>query len=193
MSARARVGAALLVLGLLAGCSGSGDDPQKPGARATLPAPLPDIDLPVLGEGATTRNLADVERATLVNVWATWCAPCREEMPVLQEFAEKHAGVVDVLGINFQDPQEDLALKFTRETGVTYPSLRDVDGDINRLSPFPELRGLPFMVVVDADGQVVGQEFSLVKSLADVEKLVTEHLPDAFQADVDADAEEGEE
>lgn len=152
---------------------------------------MPDLVLPGMA-GDVDLNLSEIDRPTLVNVWATWCAPCRTEMPLLQEFSEKYEGRVEVLGINFQDPQSELAEKFLDETGVTYPSVRDVEGVINRAAPFPELRGLPFMVVVDAQGQAVGREFAVAHSVADLEELVEKYLPGALAAEPEKIVEESE-
>lgn len=183
-TAAAVLGAAVLMAGLAA--CGDPETPQTPGtttgpgATGASAAPMPDLELPLL-TGAGTRNLSEVERPTLVNVWATWCAPCRKEMPVIEEFAQAHAGVVDVLGINFQDPQVDAAKKFVAETGVTYPSVRDADGKIDGLAPFPRLQGLPFMAVVDADGKLVGAEFSIATDVSDLEDLLERHLPGVLE------------
>lgn len=170
----AAVFAATVLVGGLAACTDDAD--REPASPSATTAPMPDLELPLLS-GAGSRNLAEVDRPTLVNVWATWCGPCRAEMPVIEEFAQAHAGVVDVLGINFQDPQTDAAKKFVAETGVTYPSVRDADGKIDGLKPFPRLIGLPFMAVVDADGRLVGSEFSIATDVSDLEELVERHLP----------------
>ena len=65
----------------------------------------------------------------LVNFWASWCAPCEDESPALEEFYERNRGRgVVVLGIDTQDLTDD-ALGFMRELDLTYPQLRDPDAD----------------------------------------------------------------
>lgn len=142
----------------------------------SLPAPMPDITLEGF-DGADPVNLSEIDTPTVVNLWASWCAPCRDEMPVLQEFSQKYAGRVDVLGVDYQDPQYGKAKKLVADTGVTYPLVRDVDGELDRLDPFPYVAGLPFMAFVDAEGRMVGRQFVAVDDLAELEEIVGEHLP----------------
>lgn len=160
---------------LLAGCTGSsGGGAGRPGTDA-LPAPLPSLELEPFGEGEPLQ-LAEQRGPLVINLWASWCSPCRREMPILEQFARKHAGRVDVIGIDYQDPQTDAARELVADTGVTYPLFTDLDGELDRLGPFPHLRGLPFWAFVDADGEVVAWEFVEVEQLAELEQLVETHL-----------------
>jgi thiol-disulfide isomerase/thioredoxin len=109
--------------------------------RAALqPCPSPDQDAgrpsgPLAG--VTTRCLgapgvvdlgpALAGRTTLLNLWASWCVPCREEMPVLAAYAER-PGSIPVLGVNVKEPAS-AGLAFMAEIGVHYPSLYDSDAD----------------------------------------------------------------
>jgi thiol-disulfide isomerase/thioredoxin len=76
-----------------------------------------------------TWRLADLKgRAALLNFWASWCEPCRAEMPTLQQVAELYgAEKLVVLAINFKEPAAR-ALQFAKTTGVTLPVLLDIDG-----------------------------------------------------------------
>ena len=95
----------------------------------------------------------------VVNLWASWCGPCRKEMPVLQAFHEQHGDRVPVLGIDYHDPQTAAALELAKDTGVTYPLLADPQGALERRDAVPRLAGLPFLALVDAEGRVVHREF----------------------------------
>lgn len=110
---------------------------------------LPDISLHCLGSTASL-SLADVKGPAIVNVWSTTCAPCREEMPVLQEFHEKYGDQVPLLGLNFLDTYPGAAIDFARLKGVTYPSVADACGDLQGSDV--EILGLPQFVFVKADG-----------------------------------------
>lgn len=178
-----RTARVLAVVGAVAGLVACTPGTQSGGGgtpKVELPAPLPDLELPGLGD-APGGNLADVKGPAVISVWASWCGPCRTEMPILETFDEEHGDAVDMVGINFQDPQEQKALKFMRERGVSYPSFRDVDGQIDRLAPFPLMKGLPFMAFVDADGQMVAAEFVIIHDVEQLETLVDKHLPGALQ------------
>lgn len=111
----------------------------------------PDRELPVLG-GPGTGSIADYRgRWVLVNLWASWCVPCRQEAPVLDEFARRYRGRnVTVLGIDVQDNSDD-ALAFLREFDVRYPQLRSV-GD-ERSEAFGST-GVPENFLVDPRGRL---------------------------------------
>ena len=88
----------------------------------------------------------------LVNFWATWCLPCRAEMPLLQAMAKRHhdAGLV-VLGLSVDRAGPDDVLRFLREHSITYPVAivgRDVE------SAFGGVQGYPTSVLLDRAGQV---------------------------------------
>lgn len=114
---------------------------------------LPSLRLPCLAE----RGHIDVSRLggkpTLVNLWATWCGPCREEMPLLQAGYEKAGGRVQFVGIDTRDDPESAA-DYLPEVGVTYPQLVDPDGQLLQHSRIP---GLPVTLLLDEDGVEVAR------------------------------------
>jgi cytochrome c biogenesis protein CcmG/thiol:disulfide interchange protein DsbE len=113
--------------------------------------PAPDAELPVLG-GEETGSLADYRgRWVLVNFWASWCDPCRTEAPALEEFQRRHGGPrFTVLGIDQRDLTDD-ALEFVEEYELSYPQLRDGEGE--RADPFG-MTGLPESFLVDPQGRI---------------------------------------
>jgi len=114
---------------------------------------LPDLTLPCLGGGPDV-DLSGLEGPMVINLWASWCGPCRKEMPVLEEFHERYGDRVPVVGIDYQDQQPGAALDLAVETGVSYPLLADPGGDLNALDPLPPIRGLPYLLFLDADGEL---------------------------------------
>jgi cytochrome c biogenesis protein CcmG, thiol:disulfide interchange protein DsbE len=96
--------------------------------------PVPDAtaQLPNL-DGNGVGSLADYRgRWVLVNVWASWCVPCRTESPALQRFYQAHRGPhFTILGIDSNDLTDD-ALAFERRYGITYPQVRDGSGDYSQ-------------------------------------------------------------
>ncbi|ONI67386.1 alkyl hydroperoxide reductase [Kribbella sp. ALI-6-A] len=173
---------------LLAGCGdqkGEGSStPSAPGAAATVVAcpstpskspatnGLPDVTLPCLGEGPDTR-LADLRGPLVVNVWAQWCGPCRDEAPYLAELQKKAAGKVKLLGIDYADPRPELAVKFAAQHGLDYPHLKDADKSVRQ--PL-KIGGPPLTAFVDQDGAVVYVHRGVLKSQQQLDQLVKDKL-----------------
>jgi len=112
----------------------------------------PAFSLPGVVDEESVIRLSDHRGVPVVlNFWASWCAPCRREMPVLAQVSAELSGRVDFVGIDHQDRRED-ALELLRETGVSYPTAFDQSGGTARDY---ELRGLPTTVFIDADGRVL--------------------------------------
>ena len=139
---------------------------------------LPDVTLPCLGGGPDV-DLSTLAGPMIVNLWASNCAPCRKEMPALQEFYETHGDRVAVVGVDYQDAQPGAALELARRTGVTYPLLADPGGDINAREPLPVIRGLPYLVFVTADGEVTALPGG-VESSQELAALADQHLGTAL-------------
>jgi len=113
--------------------------------------PVPTTPLPRL-EGGGSQSLADYRgRWVLVNFWASWCPPCREEAPALEDLQRRHVGPrFTVLGIDSRDLSDD-GRAFVRRYGLSYPQLRDADGDV---SHDYGTTGLPESYLIDPQGKV---------------------------------------
>ena len=153
----------------------AGVEPCRPGDGPPVEGGLPEVTLPCLGGGVDV-DLSSLRGPMVVNLWASWCGPCREEMPILQAFHERHGDEVSVLGIDYQDQQVTGAMELVSETGVTYPLLADPQGTLDGAAPLPRMQGLPFLAFVDADGRVVHQEFVILESQQQLLALVDDHL-----------------
>ena len=147
-------------------------------AAALTPCPaglgpeLPDLELPCLGGGPDVALRAAVPgRPTLVNVWASWCAPCAGEVPDLVALAAKAGDRLAIVGVLNTDTEER-GLAFSRDFGIRYPSLVDDDGAVLRAFP----PGPPVTLFLDATGHVVATESGAFTDLAELEALVSRHL-----------------
>jgi thiol-disulfide isomerase/thioredoxin len=133
---------------------------------------LPEVTLQCLGGGQDV-DLSALRGPLVVNLWAQWCGPCREELPFYQRLHEEAADEVAVLGIDYQDTVPEQALALAEETGVTYPLLADPDAQLR--VPF-RVRGLPGVVLVDADGKVTHLEYTVIRDYEQLRSLVAQHL-----------------
>ncbi|WP_447643794.1 TlpA family protein disulfide reductase [Nocardioides zeae] len=146
----------------------AGIEACAPGDRTTGPAALPDLTLPCLGGGEAV-DLSTFQGPLLVNVWASFCTPCRKELPALQQFHEQYGDQVTVLGVDYNETSPAEAIALLEETGATYPQLIDIELELGTREPFVPLRAIPMTVVVDADGQatVLPQSFDDLDDLLD--------------------------
>ena len=141
---------------------------------------LPSVEVVEFGtDGSSSSEPVDVGELTgpmVINFWATTCTTCRDEMPVLEAFHQRHGDEVEVVGIDFQETQPDDAVELVADTGVTYRLLADPLGDLNGADPLPNFQGLPLQVLVDDDGEVAYMAYQAFESVEEIEAMVGEHL-----------------
>jgi thiol-disulfide isomerase/thioredoxin len=119
--------------------------------------PAPDFGGPILGDDGAEFTLSDAQGEIVVlNVWGSWCPPCRKEAPALQAVHDEVADEgVRFVGVNTRDPNTTDALRFEEEFGITYPSVVDTDG--RRLLAFRETlppNAIPTTLVIDRAGNL---------------------------------------
>ncbi len=112
--------------------------------------PAPDFTLPML-DGGNLRLQEQRGQVVLVNFWASWCGPCRQEMPLLDRMHQRYqdAGFV-VLGVNVEGDKR-LAQGLVQQTGVNFPILIDQD---QKVSALYDVSAMPSSVVLDRNGVV---------------------------------------
>lgn len=166
-----RLAAAAAALALLAGCGGGGtgtngstDGYVGPTGGITKVAQADREDAPTIegvtleGDDLTSADYAG--KVMVVNVWGSWCAPCRKEAPALQEVSEQYTDKgVQFLGVNVRD-NPAAALAFEKQFGVTYPSLDD--SSQKSLLAFKDslpAQGIPTTWIIDEQGKVAVRIF----------------------------------
>jgi cytochrome c biogenesis protein CcmG/thiol:disulfide interchange protein DsbE len=124
---------------------------SKGSSGVALGEAAPGEALPRL-EGGGDESLADYRgRWVLVNFWASWCLPCREEAPALERFQQRHGGSdFTVVGIDSRDLSGD-GRDFVERYGLSYPQLRDGDGDAAHAFG---TTGVPENFLIDPRGKV---------------------------------------
>jgi len=138
-----------------AGGADGSDTGPAPEAVASGPIPeqLPDLRLPDLT--GTARSLRDyIGRPLIINFWATWCAPCRREMPLLQQLRRDYAPQgLEVVGIavDFRAAVAD----YVRDRGIDYPLLVGEDQGLAAAESFGMQTVLPFSVFADSQGRII--------------------------------------
>ena len=152
----------LAVLVLLAASSacGGGDDGAVP-AVAKLGRPAPGYVATALGGDSV--DLAGLRgKVVLLNVWATWCHPCREEIPALQRLYEaRRAEGFEVIGVSVDATGSDDAIRsFAQEFGMTYPVWRDPDERVQSL--FLAV-GVPASYLIDRDGVLRWRRIGIIR------------------------------
>lgn len=169
-----RKGLLLLALGvgiLLLGCSGPslalGGEGEGSGPAPYVGRPAPDFGLLTL-EGKMLR-LSDLRgKAVLINFWATWCPPCRAEMPELQAAYDEYRdrGFV-VLGVNLQEDKGTIT-EFMDRMGLTFPVVMDTTGNVGNAY---RVRDLPTSFFVDREGVIRDRNIGAMNKSTIVAKL----------------------
>jgi cytochrome c biogenesis protein CcmG, thiol:disulfide interchange protein DsbE len=184
-------GALLLLLGLLGGCSSAdSEEPAPTPASSDLDSldtdmqpcpeqpdqPAADSDLPATVFDCFGGGTLDLSRApgvpTVVNLWASWCGPCREEMPLVQQLADAGGEQLRVLGVASLDGASQTA-SFAQDAAVSFPSAFDGEGEVMAAIG---VNTLPHTVFLAADGSLAYVQVGQVHSLAEFEQLVADHL-----------------
>lgn len=158
-----------IVDGHLDPCPASGDAPVLASGG------LPDLTLTCLdpGAGAQSVRLAGLRGTPMVlSIWASWCEPCRTELPALAEVAAAAHGSVRFLGVDVEDQSDD-AQALAAELGVHFNSVQDPDGLTKQ--PLGWL-GPPITLYVDAGGRVVGRTIGAVGDAAALRGLIAKNL-----------------
>lgn len=185
--ARRHLSAVLLALGLLlvGGCG----SPSTGGGQAGFPqternltriAPqerqlLPEISGPALGTEQLLTSRGYPGKVVVINVWGSWCAPCRSEAPELEAASKQTADTAQFLGITSKDYDPAQAIAFTRAFSINYPSIFDPTGKV--LLNFAEVlppSAIPSTMIVDSEGRLAARvlgpitETTLVDMIDDV-------------------------
>jgi len=139
--------------------------------------PAPNFQAHTVGADPVERSLDDYAgELVLLNVWATWCWPCQEEMPSIQRLHEEYGDRgLRVVAVSVDDPnQKDEILAFAEDFGMTFEILHDEAGDIMQTY---QLLGLPESFLIDVDGTIRDKSFVTDWFSDEKRKIVEQFLP----------------
>jgi len=141
---------------------------KKGESSLALDEPVPVATLPTLPEGGEG-SIEDYRgQWVLLNVWASWCGPCRKESPALDRFEKRNRGKIAVVGLDTKDLNED-ALAFLKEFGIEYPQLRDASGDYTDAKL--KTTGVPESFLIDPQGNLAAHYPGPFKDEAAIEEF----------------------
>ncbi|GGP16561.1 TlpA family protein disulfide reductase [Oceanobacillus neutriphilus] len=132
----------------------------------------PDFKLNTLdGE---TLQLSDFRgERVMINFWATWCPPCRQEMPDMERFYQEHDPIIFSVNVTDEELNTQLVKDFMQELKLTFPVLLDKEGEVSNLY---RIQAIPMTYMIDAEGIIQFKSFGalsykqMVKQFAQMEK-----------------------
>lgn len=155
---------------LLPGCTGSGSTSgQGPEIGKTAPG------FTLKGLDGQEVSLSDLRgKPVLLNFWASWCGPCRLEMPFLQQIYEKWTGEgLVLLAVNLQEDQNTVQ-EFVRNGGFTFPILLSPGNEVPLAY---NIRGIPATFFIDADGIIRDIKIGAFSGVGEVESKLAKIMP----------------
>jgi cytochrome c biogenesis protein CcmG/thiol:disulfide interchange protein DsbE len=137
--------------------------------------PIPVATLPTLPLGGDA-SVEDFQGEwVLLNVWASWCVPCRDESPALEKFEKENRGKITVLGVDTRDLTDD-ALGFLEEYDIDYAQIRDASGEY---ADDLKTSGVPESFLINPDGELVAHIPGPFKDQAAIEEFAAPALTGA--------------
>ncbi len=128
---------------------------------AAAPPVMPAFSLPSATDDGVVASGQHQGKVLLINFWATWCAPCREEIPTLIKLHDKYkAKGFTVIGISMDDGSRRLVRRFVTKSGITYPVAM---GNSKTARAFGGVFGIPQSFLVDRQGRIVKSYMGLVE------------------------------
>jgi len=133
--------------------------------------PLLDLSLDCL-DGSGSIKLSMIKGPAVINVWASWCASCEDELPFLKEFSKINGEIVQFIGIDVEEKSATVGANFAKKNNMSWPHLFDPDGRTSGLFGM----GIPVTWFIDRNGKVTYKKIGTIKSLSELKGLVDKYL-----------------
>ena len=123
-------------------------------------------------DGTDGASINGIKGPAIINVWGSWCGPCKEEMPVLRSFYEKAQGKLALIGVDVEEASIEDGRKFVKNNGITWPNLYDADGKSRAYFGM----GVPVTWFIAADGSVTYKHIGVIKSEKELISMTSKYL-----------------
>jgi thiol-disulfide isomerase/thioredoxin len=123
-------------------------------------------------DGKSTVDIGQIKGPVLVNVWGSWCGPCKEEMPIFVDFYGKYKEKVSLIGISVEEANVQNARDFVELYGMSWPNLNDPDGSTRGTLGM----GVPITLFIDAQGKVAFRKIGVVTTIEELERDTQKYL-----------------
>jgi len=123
-------------------------------------------------DGTDGASINGIKGPAIINVWGSWCGPCKEEMPILRSFYEKAQGKLALIGVDVEEASIEDGRKFVENYGITWPNLYDADGKSRAYFGM----GVPVTWFIAADGNVAYKHIGVIKSEKELISMTSKYL-----------------
>ena len=123
-------------------------------------------------DGTDGASINGIKGPAIINVWGSWCGPCKEEMPILRSFYEKAQGKVLLIGVDVEEASIEDGRTFVENNGITWPNLFDTDGKSRAYFGM----GVPLTWFIAPDGSVAYKHIGVLKNEIELISLTSKHL-----------------
>ena len=123
-------------------------------------------------DGTDGASINGIKGPAVINVWGSWCGPCKEEMPILRSFYEKAQGKLALIGVDVEEASMEDGRKFVENYGITWPNLYDADGKSRAYFGM----GVPVTWFIAADGSVAYKHIGVLKGEIELISMTSKYL-----------------
>ena len=123
-------------------------------------------------DGGSGASIDSIKGPAIINVWGSWCGPCKEEMPILRSFYEKAQGKVLLIGVDVEEASIEDGRTFVENNGITWPNLFDAGGKSRAYFGM----GVPLTWFSAPDGSVAYKHIGVLKNEIELISLTSKHL-----------------
>jgi thiol-disulfide isomerase/thioredoxin len=123
-------------------------------------------------DGTDGASINGIKGPAIINVWGSWCGPCKEEMPILRSFYEKAQDNLALIGVDVEEASIEDGRKFVKNNGITWPNLYDADGESRAYFGM----GVPVTWFIAADGSVAYKHIGVFKNEKELISMTSKYL-----------------